>query len=154
VAADDIDVRLRGRYAQLLQGHITVDDLDDEELALGRLKASDGTFRGRPPSVVPAELVQAMRREWLGRAEAKLRKALMESGIGTLVELANDRSIDEGVRLRAAERIIERTMGKVPDKVELRAEDPVEALFRSILADPRGMSAPREFSAAEREMLS
>lgn len=154
MAADDIDVRLRGRYAMLLQGYIKVEDLDDEELARGQLKSADGTWRGRPPKVMPTEMVQAMRREWLGRAEAKLREALMGPGISTLVELAKDKSIDHAVRLRASQTIIDRTMGKVPDKIEVRAEDPVEALFRSILADPRGMAAPREFSAAERELLS
>lgn len=153
MADDDIEIRLRGRYALFLNGLITVEDLDDEELARGELKAADGTWRGGKPRVVPAELMQAMRREWLSRAEAKLREALMSSGIGTLVELASNKNIDEGVRLRAADKIIERCMGKVPDKVELRAEDPVEALFRSILSDPRGL-APKEFSAEERELLS
>jgi hypothetical protein len=136
--------RLQGRYAMFMRGEITVEDLDDEELALGRLKAIDGTFRGRPPKVVPGEMVAAMRREWLSRAEAKLREALMSKGIGVLTELA-----------RAAEKIIERTMGKVPDRVQLAAEDPIETLFRNILNDPEGLApAPRELSADEREMLS
>lgn len=153
MADDDMDIRLRGRYALFLNGKITVEDLDDDELAQGRLKAMDGTFRGRPPRVIPTEMVQAMRREWMSRAEAKLRDALMDKGIGTLVALAGDDNIDAGVRLRAAERIIERTMGKVPDKVEIRAEDPIETLFRGILNDPFGL-APHEPSAEEREMLS
>lgn len=153
MADHDLYLRLQGRYALLLNGVIKVEDLDDDELARGQLKASDGTFRGRAPKVVPTELVQAMRREWLGRAEAKLREALMDHGIGTLVELAKNKNIDESVRLRAADKIIERTMGKVPDKIELRAEDPLEALFRSVLADPSGL-APKEFSAEERELLS
>lgn len=154
MADDDMYLRIQGRYAQFLNGKITVEDLDDEELAQGRLKASDGTFRGRPPRVIPAEMVQAMRREWLARAEAKLRDALMEKGIGTLVELAED-CPDPAVRLRAANAIIERTMGKVPDRVHIAAEDPVESLFRSILADPNGLApAPHEPSAEERELLS
>jgi hypothetical protein len=147
--------RLQGRYAMFMRGEITVEDLDDEELALGRLKAIDGTFRGRPPKVVPGEMVAAMRREWLSRAEAKLREALMSKGIGVLTELAGNPEIDPGVRLRAAEKIIERTMGKVPDRVQLAAEDPIETLFRNILNDPEGLApAPRELSADEREMLS
>lgn len=154
MADDDTYVRVTGRYALLLNGILKIEDLEDEELARGQLKDKNGQFRGRPPTMVPKELVQAMRREWLGRAESKLRAALMESGIGVLTELANDKSIDEGVRLRAAQTIIERTMGKVPDKIELRTEDPVEALFRSILSDPRGLAAPKEFSAEERELLS
>jgi len=146
---------LQGRYAQLLRGEISVEDLDDEEVARGQLRASDGTFRGRPPKAVPADLVQAMRREWLSRAEAKLREALHEHGIGTFVELAKDPLVDAAVRLRAADLIVQRTMGKVPDKVVLAAEDPVESLFRQILADPHGLApAPHELSAEERELLS
>lgn len=156
MADDDMYIRLKGRYAKFMNGLITVEDLDDEELAQGRLKAADGTFRGRPPSVIPAEMVQAMRREWMSRAEAKLRDALMSKGIGTLVELAGNEDIDPAVRLRAADKIIERTMGKVPDRVHFAAEDPVESLFRSILADPNGLApgVPHEPTAEEREMLA
>jgi hypothetical protein len=146
---------LQGRYAALLRGELSVEDLDDEELARGRLRASDGTFRGRPPKVVPADLVAAMRKEWIGRAEETLRAALHEHGIGTYVKLASDPDMDPAVRLRAADKIVERTMGKVPDRVTIAAEDPVETLFRSILADPQGLApAPHEPSAEEREMLS
>lgn len=142
MADHDVEIRLRGRYAEFLNGKITVEDLDDEELAAGRLKAKDGTFRGRPPMVIPNELVQAMKREWLGRAQEKLQKALLEHGIGTMVELAKDPLVDPAVRLRASQMIVERTMGKVPDKIEVAAEDPVEALFRNILRDPKGLQQP------------
>lgn len=146
---------LQGRYAKLLRGEISVEDLDDEELARGRLRASDGTFRGRPPKVIPADLVAAMRKEWIGRAEETLRAALHEHGIGTYVKLASDEEMDPAVRLRAADKIVERTMGKVPDRVVIAAEDPVETLFRNILADPSGLApAPQELSADERAMLS
>lgn len=159
MADDDLYIRLRGRYAQLVSGTLAVEDLEDEELARGQLRSADGTWRGRPPRVLPAELVQAMRREWLDRAEAKLREALLDKGIGTLVELAGSDRIDPAVRLRAANALIERTMGKVPDKIQLAAEDPVETLFRNILADPEGLRdpggpPPHELSAEERELLS
>lgn len=146
-------VRLGGRYALLARGEITVDDLDDEELARGRLKDKNGNWSGRPPKMIPADLANAIRKAWIGRAEEKLREALLDSGIGVLVSLANNELIDPSVRLRAAERIIERTMGKVPDRVQLSAEDPVETLFRSILSDPLGL-APHEPTAEERQMLS
>lgn len=156
MADHDLWIRLRGRYAEFLSGKITVEDLDDDELAQGRLKASDGTWRGRPPAVIPADMVVAMRREWVTRAHAKLNAALMERGIGTMVDLAGNPEIDPAVRLRAAQAIIERTLGKVPDKIEIAAEDPVEALFRKVLSDPNGLTGdvPHEMSADEREMLS
>lgn len=158
VANDDMKIRLRGRYARFMAGEIKVEDLDDEEVARGQLRNEAGTFAGRPPTVVPAELVQAMRREWLSRAEDKLRNALLEKGIGTLTELAGSDRVDPAVRLRAATALIERVMGKVPDKIQLAAEDPVEALFRNILSDPEGLRdphpVPHELSAEERELLS
>ena len=158
MADHDRYVRLRGRYAELAAGVIKIEELDDEEVARGQLKSSDGTFRGRPPDWVPKELVQRMRKEWLSRAEGRLRDALLEKGIGTLVELAGNDQVDPNVRLRAADKIIERMMGKVPDKVQLSAEDPVETLFRKILGDPDGLleptAVPKEFSAEERELLS
>lgn len=146
-------LRLGGRYALLARGEITIDDLDDEELARGRLKDKNGRWSGRPPKAIPTDLANAMRKAWLGRAEERLRDALLQSGIGVLVKLADDVRIDPSVRLRAAEKIIERTMGKVPDKVMVSSEDPVETLFRNILSDPAGL-APHEPSAAERSMLS
>lgn len=152
MADDDMYLRVTGRYAQFLNGLITVEDLDDEELAQGRLKASDGSFRGRPPTVIPAEMVQAMRREWMSRAQAKLREALMEVGLGGMIEIAKDKTVDPSVRLRAQMAIIERVMGKVPDKIEIAAEDPVEALFNRILNDPFGL-APHEPSAEERALI-
>jgi hypothetical protein len=154
VASDDMYIRLRGRYAKFLAGEITVEDLDDDELAQGRLKSSDGTFRGRPPAVVPGEMVQAMRREWLKRANNSLAEALMGAGLGTIKDLAAN-AVDESVRLRAADLIVQRTMGKVPDKIEIAAEDPVDTLFRKILNDPFGLEqgGVHEPSAEEREML-
>lgn len=149
---DDMYVRITGRYALLLNGLISVEDLDDDEVARGQLKDKNGQFRGRPPKLIPADLVQAMRREWLGRAEAKLRAALMEVSLDGMIEIAKDKNVDPGVRLRAQLAIQERTMGKVPDKVQLSAEDPVEALFRSILSDPNAL-VPHEPSAEERELI-
>lgn len=152
MADNDFYVRLRGRYAELISGSLSVEDLDDEELSQGRLKDKNGQFRGQRPKMVPQELVTAMRREWLSRAEAKLREALYDGGLATYVALARDNTIDPGVRLRAADRIVERTMGKVPDRVQIAAEDPVEALFRNILGDPLGL-VPHELSAEERALL-
>lgn len=156
MAARDTYIRVTGRYAELAQGIITYDDLDDEELARGQLRSADGTFRGNRPNLIPKEMVDAMRRAWMGRAEARLREALLKHGVGVLIELAKDPLVDPAVRLRASEKIIERTMGKVPDKVEMSVEDPVETLFKKILSDPNGLEAPvlHEPSAEERELLS
>jgi hypothetical protein len=146
--------RLHGRYADLAAGRISVDDLDDEELARCQLKDINGHFTGKPPKMLPSVLVHDMRRAYLLRAEGRLREALMECGVGVMIEIASDGNLDPAVRLRAAKEILDRGLGKVSEKITIKAEDPLEALFGSILSDPRGLSAPKEFSADEREMLS
>jgi len=153
---NDKYIRVTGRYADFLAGEITVEDLDDEEVARGRLRAADGSFRGRPPVTIPQEMVQAMKREWLSRANARLAEALLENGIGTLTEIAGNPLVDPAVRVRAADLLMNRTMGKVPDKIEVAAEDPVETLFRKILSDPFGLEQGgiHEMTYEEREMLS
>jgi hypothetical protein len=147
----DTYIRVTGRYAMLAQGLIDVADLDDDELSQGRLKDKNGNFSGRPPKMIPMELVQAMRREWLSRAEAKLRNVLYDSLDG-YAELARDKTIDPSVRIRAMDRIVERTMGKVPDKVQISAEDPIEALFRKVLEGDDAL-VPYEPSAEERALI-
>ena len=139
MARRDVEVRVSGRYAELLQGYITVADLDDEELARGKLRDKNGDFRGGQPNMLPVQMVDAMRNELYRRANENLQAALMGPGIKTLVDLATG-SVDDKVRLKAATTIIERMMGKVPDRVKLSAEDPVEKLFRDILADPHGLA--------------
>lgn len=147
-----MELRDNTRLAQFLRGELSVSDLDDEEIARGQIRNRSGTWAGTPPRSMPTELVHAMRREFHARAQQKMRDVVFEKGIGTLAELAGNKVIDEGVRLRAAALLLDRALGKVPDKIEVVAEDPLEALFRSVLGDPRNV--PHEMSADDREMLS
>lgn len=108
------------RYQDLMDGTLSVEDLDDEECVRGQLRAADGTFRGRPPKAVPRELYLKMQSEATKRWENKL-KGLVTLSIEALEGIVrNGRS--EMVRYQAATYLMERTMGKTPDRVQISAE--------------------------------
>ena len=103
------------RWRLFMAGDLTIHDMDDEELARGQFRAGDGTFRGRPPKTIPRDFAQQLSRELLRRADSEFRKMLIEAvrTHGTVMRVGEK----DADRLRAANLVVERTMGKVPDKV-------------------------------------
>lgn len=113
-----LQARDGSRLQLFLAGEITVADLTEEELVKGRLMAHDGTMRGRPPELIPREFHQAITSEIIRRGRALFQEHFLEA-VKALAEIAKDKKVDEGDRLRAIEMLITRVMGKVPDKVEV-----------------------------------
>lgn len=111
-----LTIELEGKMAKLAAGEISVQDMDNEELARLQFKAADGTFRGRPPNNLPTMLVNLMRKELIDRLAEK-RRGVLEEMQDVLIGVALHGEKD-GDRIRAASAIIERELGKVPDKVE------------------------------------
>ncbi len=125
----------RSRWQQLLDGDLSIDDLDDEELAKGRCRDKDGGFSGRPPKMVPRELSDRMRSELLKRGDALFAGAFVQA-IEALGAIAASAEAKESDRINAAKYVIERVAGKVPDKVEVRAADPWQQIIDDILVVP------------------
>ncbi len=101
------------RVQALLDGTLSVEDLDDEELARGYPRAEDGTFRGRP-AVIPTAVHQRVQRELFARAGEALRTNLVKAA-ETMASIAADKDQDPKVRMDAAKWVIERIMGKSPE---------------------------------------
>lgn len=137
-------VRVGGRTAALLAGELDVEDLDEEELARGYCKDKNGRFTGRPPKVVPRELHDRMRRELLKRGEEVFAQSFVDS-IRALADIACSPSVKDADRIRAAQYVVERIAGKVPEKVELSAADPWQTIIdRIVVDDPREAPVVRE----------
>ena len=111
------------RYRAFIDGELTVEDLDDEEIQRMQLRAADGTFRGGRPISLPREFIMAIQVEqqrrfkhWVATAVPEAQKAVLE--------LTKSRNLTPGdaTRLKAAEMILERFAGKTPDKIEVKAE--------------------------------
>jgi hypothetical protein len=109
------------RWRAFLEGEITVEDMDDEEIARAQFRAADGTFRGRPPKTVPRNFAQQVSRELLKRGDSRFRRLYFEA-IEVLAEIARDGEKD-GDRVRAANILLERVAGKVPEKVEYSTDE-------------------------------
>lgn len=102
------------RMRMWMAGELTADMLTDEEVARCQLMDKDGHFRGRPTSMVPRELMQAFRSE----AQKRLMQWFQEQvplAQKATQELLQSRHLAPGdaTRLRAAEGIFERVVGKV-----------------------------------------
>jgi hypothetical protein len=113
----------------------SIKDWDDEELARGMRRAHDGTFRGRPPKVVPKVVHDEAMRRLLARGQ-QLFKESFEDAIETLLEVATSESAENKDKIKAAIYVIERIAGKTPEKIELSTgEKPFEILLGGLQRD-------------------
>lgn len=111
------------RYRAFIDGEITVEDLDDEEVQRMQLRNERGTFQGRPPVSLPREFIMAIRMEQQRRFQHWINTVVPEAQKAVL-ELVKSRNLTPGdsTRLKAAQEILERYAGKTPDRVEVKAE--------------------------------
>lgn len=128
----------KSRWQRLLDGDITVQDLDDDELREMRTKSRLGDFTGRPPGALPAKIAHAMRAEWLARAQAGLETAL-PTAVAALAEIAGNPRVPVKDRITAANLVVERGLGKVAEKVELtqHSADPWEDILQGVVTDDK-----------------
>ncbi len=82
------DIDSMTRHEKLMAGIISVDDLDDEELARGQCRDKAGGFNGMAPKTIPKELHDRMVRELFGRADNRLKENLLDV-VDTMTEIAN-----------------------------------------------------------------
>jgi hypothetical protein len=132
------------RYQQFLVGDITTDDLDDEELtSFGFRKSNGGIFK---PKRVPREMVNAFTKAIYDRALVELRVHTVRAA-ETLAGIMTDKSNDAAIRLKAAEAILDRNLGKATQVVAITGSQPWEEIFDGI------STATREESRAARGII-
>lgn len=120
------------RWAMLIDGRLKIEDLDDEELQRGELRNRAGRFGGKQPQWIPRQFIQAMQRQIVSRAADGWHQNLMQAQ-EQLIALGMDPKVDAGVRFRALTYIIERSTGKIPDKVEMTGTiKPYEELLDAV----------------------
>lgn len=128
------------RYKQYLAGIITVDDLDDEELASCGFRARNG--RLYKPKSVPRDLAQAFTKAIYERAQVQLR-ALTVDAVSTVGEIMKNKTNEPDIRLKAALSVIERNMGKPTQVVSITADKPFEEVFADVFTGTREESRRR-----------
>jgi hypothetical protein len=134
-------IRLGKRWTEIVQhikrGDYTWEDfvetLSPSELARGQLKDAEGMFRGRPPAIVPRAFHDACVRELMRRGQHLYRENYIEA-ITAMTAIAKDEDAKDSDRIKAAQFVIERLEGKVPDKLEISAADPWQTIISGIVA--------------------
>lgn len=128
-----------GRMLKMLDaGQMTmaefVETLSPEELAQGQLKDKDGRFKGQPPAWVPREFHRACIKELMRRGRFLWQSNYLEA-IEVMTQVATDKRVKPADRLKAAQFIIERMEGKIPERVEVTVEDPWQLIIEDIVAE-------------------
>lgn len=126
-------VRIPPRVAALLDGEIDVHELDDEELARGYPRAVDGTFKGKPPDVIPRHMYNRMQRELFERANRELKSGLVDVA-EMMIGFARNTELDPKVRMDCAKWVFERIMGKPEQALSVDVKK-YETIFEGIDRD-------------------
>lgn len=113
-------IRVGQRTAAVLAGDEDLTQWDDEELIRGQRRNKNGRWGGRPPKVVPTAIHHEITRRKMSEAYRLLQTNLV-AATEVLVSLATDPEVESAVRLKAATTIMERVLGKTPERVELSA---------------------------------
>lgn len=146
---------LPASWRAIADGSRPLEELSDKEVFEGRLLRADGVLGARP-AFYPQNFIDEQIRRSLDWANDEIRSGARDA-IRTLKQIMNDDNASYADRMKAAMFFTDRFLGKEVQKVLVTAEDPVESLFRQILADPHGLMGgpvPHELSAEERELLS
>jgi hypothetical protein len=135
------------RYRQFLAGQITVDDLDDEELALCGFKQSDGKMY--KPKNVPRQMVEEFQKVIFDRAQAGLRSLTVDA-VKTVGEIMKNKTNEPDIRLKAALAMLDRNLGKTPNVVALTSDKPFEEVFADVFTGTREESRQRRAIESQR----
>jgi hypothetical protein len=104
------------RWELYRAGKLPVAEWDLEELGRMQLRNFHGLFGGRPPTL-NAQQVREVQAEIVRRGGQKFNEYGAKA-IEVMYKLMVDETVEPAIRLRAAERFIERCYGKVPDVVK------------------------------------
>lgn len=108
--------------------------LTAEELARGQLKADNGTFIGRPPTMVPREFHLACFRELKRRFDEEFQGGVLAIAKEYVI-LAQDKAIPAKDRAKMMQYAMERVFGGIPKEVLVKQDAPWESVFTTIVND-------------------
>lgn len=128
VSEDELAMEIYDEDRAVAEGILNLDDWDDEELVRGYRRNRSGRF-GTAPKYVPREIQQEIFRRLVSRGERRLRSAYLAT-IDNLIDLAHNAD-SEKVRLEAQKELMNRVIGKVPDRMLVSQDEP----WMDVLAD-------------------
>lgn len=148
-------VRVSETTADLIAGEVDLSEWDDDELFRGHTRAKDGTWKGRPPSVVPIAVYQEFVRRQLQRAEQGFANNLTNA-VNSLVRISEDPDVPANVRLKALEMIFDRVLGKPKERVEISpmiADPEWKQNIDRVTVDRAALAPPEDGDVVDAEVV-
>jgi len=136
-------------------GFITVEDLDDEELRLGKCRGANGKIpkSSTKTEMVPRDLYDEMVLEHQKRTDEKLRQQL-DTMLEVMVDVATDDTVEPRDRMDAAKYLFERVAGKTAERVAITVEKaPWEEVFSGVAKISRERSHALRDGAIDAEVV-
>jgi hypothetical protein len=136
----------------------SLDEWSDEELMRGKRRMKNGKFNGRDPQVIPFELHKELTRRRMSRAHDLLADSLVDAA-QMLRSVVNDEEASTMSRIRAAELMFDRVLGKPRESVELDLGGqgaPWQRLVAGAIVgtvEEAGLILDRERSLAEQDIV-
>lgn len=116
----------------ILAGELDLSEWDDDELLRGQRRSHNGKFQGRPPKVVPTAVHQELVRRRISRAGDLLDETL-EDAVALLGLVIRDPKAQYADRIKAAGMVMDRVMGKSPERVHLEVAPPWALALESLI---------------------
>lgn len=140
-----------------------IEDWDAEELARGRPKAEDGTFRGRPPSWISASVHEEAIKRFTDLTQADMR-GLVPIALETIKDLMTNTDEDEkgrpvvppAVRMQASQWVVEHLVGKPKQRLEADISVKLQGILAQVMVDPNQVpgAVPHQLSGSALELES
>jgi hypothetical protein len=121
------------RWAMLLDGRLSVRDLDDKEIKKMRPRGIDGGFSGRPRRL-PSHIIQAFTDERIRRAKDGIAKVL-PTAIEEAKRILEDPEAKDSDKIKVMAMVWDRNLGKNPETIRVQADDPFAAALREVVVD-------------------
>ena len=131
-----------------------LEDWDAEELARGRPRSADGTFKGPKPTYITPEVHEEAMDRFKSIVKTGMRAATVDA-IEVIKDILNDESTDNrgkpmvgaGTKLQAAQFLIEHVVGKPTQRVEQDVSVKLQAILAGVMVNP-GEQATGNFMPA------
>lgn len=125
------------RWARLLDGSLTVRDLDDDEIKNMYVRNADGGFAGKRRTI-PSHIAQQFHSEAIRRSNDRLRSAAPEA-VQALIDIGKNPAVKESDRVRALMYVVDRALGKTPETMVVKAEDRFADLLGDAIVEDRDL---------------
>ena len=150
VEVEDQDTTAMSRYQLFLAKQIGIDDLYDDEVLNFGFRGKDG--RIFKPKNITREMVQAFTKATYERALDSLKANALEA-VKTLTTIMMDDQVDANVRVKAATEVLDRTLGKAPQTVNLVGSAPWEEVFQGLATVTREESRRQRGLVVDGEVI-